>query len=497
MENEKRLHPLSWLFIIIEIVKQFFFPLIFALFAGGSDNYQLVTLIFIVPGVVFAIIQYWVYRYSLKEHEIVIREGVFVKNVRHVKYERIQNVNLSRNPLHRLFNVAQLELESASGGKPEAVMRVISLPAVEEIRQKVLSAKAAVQDSDSKDDLEKPSVNEDTERSILSLPLSELIKAGVISNKGMLVVAAVFGVAGQTGSLERFFDTMESRMNVWFDSVQIDFNNPVSIVVLSILGIVSFIILIRILSIAFMVVTYYGFELKKANDKLLAQYGLVTHFNATVPEQRIQLVSVEENMLHRYFARSAVRIATAGGNANQGGKSLKWIAPIINSDQLNKFVGAIQPDISTEVDSWQKVEFSGWKRITRVYIILLSIIVALLSIKIGWHSLWFITLSIFIVVYAQKTVASMRYGFSTNALFYESGWLVKRRTFVPISKIQSIELKQTPFDRRVGMASLLVDIAGLDLGRHSISIRFLKKSTANELMSKLYTNVSNTVYRWK
>ena len=91
----------------------------------------------------------------------------------------------------------------------------------------------------------------------------------------------------------------------------------------------------------------------------------------------------------------------------------------------------------------------------------------------------------------------MRYGWSSNALIYESGWLIKHRTVVPLSKIQSVEFSQGFFDRRNGMANVAVDVAGLDLGRHLVSIRFLDKEIAQDLIDELYDNVSQTKYTWK
>ena len=60
VNTEKRLHPMSWLFIIIEFIKHFFVPLLVAFFAGGGDSYETLAAVFVIPGVLFAIIQYWV-----------------------------------------------------------------------------------------------------------------------------------------------------------------------------------------------------------------------------------------------------------------------------------------------------------------------------------------------------------------------------------------------------------------------------------------------------
>lgn len=493
-----RLHPSSPLFLIIELIKSFFFPLLIALFAGGGDRYEVIGALFVIPGIIIALLQYSVYRYQLDDNEIVIREGVFVKNVRHVKYERIQNLNLTRNPLHRLLGVAQLELESASGGKPEAVMRVVSLAAVDDIRDRVLQAKAGMATTSTNDNVEVDS-SLDMSNDILAIPLAELIKAGIISNKGMLVVAFFFGLMAQTRATDKFFNKLEDYLEPLFSGINFDLSQPVSIALLAFIGIVAFFIFIRILSIIFMVFTYYGFLLTRSGDKLQASYGLVTQFNATVPRQRIQQISITENLLHSYFQRAAVRIATAGGMANnpQGGKSLKWIAPIIPADETEDFVGIVQPELSRDVSQWHKVPFRAWRRVTRFFTFYLVAAMAGLYFLVSWHSLWLLTLLPMIVLYSRRLVASMRYGFTDNALVYESGWLVKHKTYVPINKIQSVSFSQTPFDRRNKMARVAIDVAGVDTTQHHIYIRYLDIDVAEALFDELYQKVSATEYRWK
>ena len=65
--------------------------------------------------------QYWrtcVIAIDWDGEEMVVREGVLVRNERRIPYGRVQNVDFARNPLHRLFGVTALRLETASGGSP-------------------------------------------------------------------------------------------------------------------------------------------------------------------------------------------------------------------------------------------------------------------------------------------------------------------------------------------------------------------------------------------
>ena len=75
-----------------------------------------------MPAFAVAFIKFWVFRYTFAPGELVIRDGIVVRNERHIPYDRIQNMDLVQNPLHRMPGVALVRLETAGGDKPDAVL---------------------------------------------------------------------------------------------------------------------------------------------------------------------------------------------------------------------------------------------------------------------------------------------------------------------------------------------------------------------------------------
>ena len=124
---ERRLHPWSWLFVLIQQVKSFALPLVVLLFTGRGNSWELWGLVGAGVLVLVSLGQYFTYRFRVDADGIVIRSGLLQKSLRNIPFTRIHNVALHQTLLHRVFGVAEVKLESAGGMTPEGQMRVLSL----------------------------------------------------------------------------------------------------------------------------------------------------------------------------------------------------------------------------------------------------------------------------------------------------------------------------------------------------------------------------------
>ncbi len=125
-DAERRLHPMSWLFVLLQQIKQFVVPLIAAFFFGGDRN-ELWPMIGVGVLALVSVWRYFTYRYGVVGDALVVRSGLLERSLRVIPFARIHNVALQQSVLHRVFGVAEVRLESAGGQKPEAEMRVLKL----------------------------------------------------------------------------------------------------------------------------------------------------------------------------------------------------------------------------------------------------------------------------------------------------------------------------------------------------------------------------------
>jgi len=139
MPSDHRLHPSSILFALGGSLRSFLVPAVVLMLTSGRSspapsgppgwgpaawmnrwmpgnfeiaNWQFWLLLFLIPATIAALVRYFSFRLHYEGTELVIRSGIIFRNERHVPYARIQNLDATRNVVHRLFRVAQIRVET-------------------------------------------------------------------------------------------------------------------------------------------------------------------------------------------------------------------------------------------------------------------------------------------------------------------------------------------------------------------------------------------------
>ena len=484
-----RLHALSWLFGLSGAIKQMVLPLIALVFFNVRDNTPGPFGPWIVPAIVafVAIRAVWVqltFRYGFSPTGLVIREGMIFLNTRHIEYARIENIDTERGLLHRLLGVAEVRVQTSTGGKPEALISVLDLGDVQKMRERVFTDSKPAEDT----------VAAPTEDTLLHLDIGELVRYGLIDNRGMILVAAAFGVLHEAGVFvinQQLIDRMlhsSSAAGLAALGLMVQ-------IALGLLTILGAILAVRILSVILAIVTFYDFSLTRVAGDLRARYGLFTRVALTLRTRRIQAVHQNASLLHRWFNRVSLDVDLAGdsgageGNGNDSRTKTRWLAPVCPADAAPELIAAALPslDLSGEPD-WQPLAPGARGRIfrkTSLWSVLIltvpaiwylqtgAIVVLLGCIPLAW-------------LHAHLYVKNTRWALASDAVLFRYGWLNRRLSIVPRNRVQTLSVEASPFDRRSRMASLYVDTAGSSPMAAGIRIRYLAADVAERLAAALY-----------
>ena len=498
--EEHRLHPVSLVFTIGNAARNLLLPGLFVLFAASGSSWQGWIMLGFVPAVAAAVVRFITYRYRFEADELVIREGVITRNERHVPYSRVQNIDLVQNVLHRLFGVAEVRVETAGGEKPEAVMRVLSLDAVQQMRAQIFAARRAGAAAAAVDSTEEGAalLDEPDARLLHSLAPRDVLLYGVISNKGMLVVAAAMGLLWQF-NMGDWWEPIVSKEQVQQVARLKDATWNVPALIVAVIGLLLiFVVLMRLLSIVWAFLQFYGFRLQGRDDDLRAEYGLLTRISKTIPRHRIQVVSVRSGLLHRLFGRASVVARTAGGATGEesGGGGRQWLAPLIREEELPRLLQEALPGLELQEPPWQPIAPRAWLRVLRQTLVL---VVPVVAAAVWFLQFWALLVAIPLLalswINARLYARFAGYALVPGAVLYRSGWWWRKMSVVRFSKIQSVERSASPFDRRNRMATVKVDTAGTTWGQ-GVEILFLEAPVAAALAGKLGAEAARTSFRW-
>ncbi len=487
------MHRSSWLFALTGSVRQLILPLIALLVFGsrGDDGWFGTPVVLAIVGAMLirALWHQWTFRYGFGARGLVIREGLIFRNVRQIEYQRIENIDTERGPLHRLLNVAEVRVQTSTGGKPEALISVLDLGAVQEMRQRVFA--------DTRPTAEAAQAPE--EPRLLHLPPMELVRYGLIDNRGLILVAAGAGVLQQAG----FFRVNREVIDHWLQSSPLTgvagLGMPMQIL-LGLFTIVSALIAVRILSVVLALVTLHDFTLTRHDGDLRARYGLLTKIALTLRTRRIQAVHQSESLLHRLFGRVSLDVDLAGDSGgeeeqrNSGRMKTRWLAPVCPTAAAPALIASALPifDPAAPPD-WQPLAPGARSRLFRRSTLLSLLIIAGPS---WWYLREAAVFGVPIVValawmHSHLYVKNTRWALERDVLLFRSGWLTRRLTIVPRDRVQTLNVSTSPFDRRRHMASLSVDTAGGSSMSAGVHIRYLPADVAHGLAAALYGTVKS------
>ncbi|MCB1583083.1 MAG: PH domain-containing protein [Marinicella sp.] len=486
-----RLHKSSPLFLFIEAIKKSVIPLAIGIIGTSGDRQDFIILAIATVASIMTIIQFWFYHYWLEEDRLVVKEGILFKSLRQIPYERIQNLNIEKNPLHKLFKVATLQVESASGVKPEAVIRVIADQQVKFIQQTIKNKGISIH-ADNGQPVGVP-INQVSTNSLYKMSNKDVATFGFISHKALVPIGIVFSILSQNdyyrdkfiGFMQKFVGDLHVELWGWSEWLLYGIT----------FGIMTMLV-IWLSSIGLAFLKLYQFTLNKEHKNLHAEMGLLTKITANIPIKRIQLIKIKHSPLHRYFRKVSIKMETAGGVTEQSGITMNWIAPLVSRVRGQQVISQIQPEVDWSKIQWKNLEQRAWKRIFKKIMLVILLAMVPLLYFYQWVGILPLSLAPIAFYYAKAYIAHAGYAVNKQVIAYRRGVFFHTISVVKIAKIQNISYMQTPFDRRNQMARITVDTAGSNPVTQDIDLHYLDKKKVLKIQEFLATEVSQSQFVW-
>ncbi len=491
---DERLHPWSWLFVMLMQLRQFLLPLVALLVFGGRGDRDemwgyLTTLIVIAVLVAISILQYLTYRYHIGDDAISVRSGIIARNRREIPFARIHNVVVHQNPLHRLFGVAELRLESAGGHRPEAEMRVLKLSqalALEQLVRQRGQQPPPLPDAPGDATASHASASTALPPSVLlQLNSRDVLRIGLLSNRGWVAVLAAWGASYQFFPRGYVSDAVEHHGREVFGYASHLHPATWVWVVAAVFTVGGFWLLLRLLSVVLALLRYHGFQLTEHERRLTVSSGLLTRMRTSVARRRIQAWTLRETALQRWVGRRQLRIDNAAGvGSDDDGRDLRELAPLATPAACDALLQHLLPRLQWPPPRWQGVARRGWWRLCLPALVIVPLLSVGAVFEVGpWGALLLAWLP-WSAFRARREIARMGYHLDGDYVAVRGGWWTRWWRLAELDKLQSLRLSRSPLDRLLGTASVWLDTAGAG-GSIALRLRFLPEPEAQAVLERL------------
>jgi putative membrane protein len=416
----------------------------------------------------------WLRRtYALEGGALRLEEGVLARKLRAVPFDRIQQVDLVRKPLHRLLGVATLRVETAGGGSAAEVdLDVVTLAEARALRASLLRAKAQVADGSGEAAAGRPAgaigaigaevAAPPAERVLLRLRLGEVMLAGITGSRA----AAALVVLGPLSQADDWFPGLSDWLFRRFDPEAVTPTTPAAFLAVAVLALIVWLGL----AAASSVVTDYGFTLARVGDDLVVRRGLLERREAVLPLSRLQVVRIEESLLRRLLGLASIRIQSAGRTGGSDRTASRLAIPVLQRTEVNRLLGELLAGAAPVLLLLAPPPAARRRAVTRsllrTIVVVAAVAVPLLLLTSPGPAAVSAGAVLVVAVLALAVLAGLAgyrnlgHAAGNGFLYARVGVAIRVTTVVPVAKAQSGSVRSTPFQRRSGLATLHVDIAG-------------------------------------
>lgn len=467
----------------------------FDISSGGSSVGLAILVVVLAIGAV-ALLRYWFFRFRFEEDRVLIRQGFLKRIALDLPFERVQGINVERSLVDRMLGLVTVRLDTAG-----TIVAEGRLPAVSNELADWLGTR--VDGGHLPDAAPTPS----TGRPLLRLTFGDMLRIGLADRKA-LVVAAALGALAQAA--EPFQDVIVSV----FDSlltVAADLGTVGQAVAV---GLLSFTVLsvLLVAGVASAFLRYYNFTLWRQGTALRSRGGLFTQKEVVVKTAKIQQITLSRNLVLHWFGRYRFGALPAGampapdreGTPNmESAENLR--APLLDdslAETLRRRIFGREARGLTLLPG-----DPAFTHVSPYYIRALVLRICVLSFLGGAilflirggpaaiasvpFGLWCLSWTVSSTLAALQSWRRRGYLHDDEGLASRRGLVGSRVDACLFRKVQSVTLRQSPLQRRKGLATL-----ELHLSSGAVMVPYIAHETAARLRDYILYKVESNRLRW-
>lgn len=434
----------------------------------NTNNLTLIIMGVFLMIFLVSILKYLHFKFHLDEGHFYLSSGIVNKDMTVIPKSKIQNINIKQNLIQQMFNVVSLTVETAGDDKAEIEINALSRATALDLKKQLFDKK---QNTDF-EIVEKPFQSSVFFRASVQRLLLEGISQNHLKSF-LIIVSFVFGLYNEFENYLQdlgISDRLQSAVNVENGSLLNLILANVFIVGLAVLGSMLF-------SIISTFISNFNLEVVENQDTIEINKGLFNKLSLILVPVKIQNIIIKTNRLKQYFGLHTLYIKQAMINKKQQ-RNFKIVA--LEKDQVAHLVQKVFVNYTDE-GTYEKPDVY-YKRLLALRSLVIGGFINIAAYFIFGNYFWLINIVIisWIVLFVHLTYKKSSYQITDEYLMVNSGFIDRVRNISELHKIQSVELKQSIFQKRKNIASISIATAS-----DKVKIPYITEENAKSILDFL------------
>ncbi|WP_298894656.1 PH domain-containing protein [uncultured Psychroserpens sp.] len=442
-------------------------------------------IILIVAGILivlllFAILKYLNFRFHISKDDFHLSTGIFNKDNTIIPKSKIQNVYVKQNFLQQLINVVSLNIETAGDNKSEIEISALDKSTALLLKKELFNKNEANADSDS------TLVNEQ-KTVFFKVSPKRLLLEGVSQNhlKSFAIIASfVFGLYYEFKDYIKDLKIRERIEGV----IQLDEATLFGIFLTNLFIVVLAILFSLVFSVIKTFITNFNLQVVENQKTIEINKGLFNKISLSLTPSRIQNIVIKTNRLKQYFGLHTMSVKQAMVNAKQ---KKNFVIIALEKNQVNHLIDKLLENYTSHLEAYKPAYY--YKRILGLDMLITAVIAngiahLIFGSNVWWINLILVPLAILYVYYGFKKAY---YKIDDEFVTIGGGVIDTTTNILEIHKIQAVKLKQTIFQKRRQITSVIISTAS-----KSVKIPYIKESEAKSIYDFLLYKVESQDKDW-
>lgn len=467
----------NWKSLIYKLIKgtisNFGLGVLFIVFL--KQWFWIAIVLFVVLDIMFSIIG-WKYEYiSIKDNEVHYYKGIFSKETLIIPKKSFKSMDISQNLIERLlaYKIVKIESPSKDFG-------------IDDIKMSLNNEQIEILKSFSFDDLNKECLNDVNEANELNsikdneeakeikekkIEIKKLVIYGFTSFNLFVALVFIFNILGK---LDDFIssDYLSNIIGGAFKN-----NSQGMSIILIVIGLLIFLIILKLIATVYYVVKYYNFTLLKENNNIKITYGLLSTKEFSFKDNNIKLIKIKSNPIRQFLNIYELNLIIKGYTGEGNEKIIMY--PIGSLNEINDVIKEFIPDWSFK-GSGDGIEKGRISILIKPILLIFTISIACyLILKTQW--VWFINLTIILtLINSALKIRNLNISVDNKKVRAVNGGLFRTIHILRGRDIQAVEFKTNPIQSKNNVGKITIDY--YSESSEEIKLMYMNKNYVEKLI---------------